>query len=163
MRIGLSPGLIAALLAACSGMPNPHSPGAPSFHVPAGFVFVRDEAGLFPPGQVRQAEDDLRSQAERSGVFGVVVTAVDPADPPEVFRPIVAEIHELGGEALIAICTPDACDLTNATAFSDSLADDLEEVAPAPEPAPGQEIPVNPRNDLRRWRELVGAIANLRE
>jgi hypothetical protein len=160
MRIGLLAFLV-AVLASCGSDPSLDGPAGASFQVPADFVFVRDSVGLFPPGQVRQAEEDLRFQAERSGVFGVVITAERADDPPTIFRPIVAEIQELGGEALIAICTPDACDLTGATAYSESLADRIEQVAPDPEPAPGQGIPANPRNELRRWRELVGTIATL--
>jgi hypothetical protein len=152
VRIGLLMAVVAAMLVSCEAASTDAA-------VPAGFQFVRDSADLFPPGQRRQADEALRSMAERTGVFGVVVASDQVEDPDAVAGPILAEIEELGGDGLIGICTPDDCDLTAADAYSDSLADVVTTVAPAPEPAPGQGIDVNPRNDLRRWREFVGAVS----
>jgi hypothetical protein len=157
MRIGLLV-LLLGVLASCGGDPSLGGRAGASVE---DFVFVRDTAGLFPPGQVRQAEDDLRFQAERSGVFGVVITAEEADDESALAEPVIADVEELGGAAMVAVCTPDDCDLTVPTAFSDVVADHLDGVAAAPEPAPGQGNPTNPRSELRRWRELVGTIATL--
>jgi hypothetical protein len=160
MRIGLL-ALLLAVLASCGGDPSLDGRASPSFEVPDDFVFVRDTAGLFPPGHVRQAEDDLRFQAERSGVFGLVITAEQADDDSALAESVIADVEELGGAAMVAVCTPDDCDLTVPTASSDEVADHLDDVAAAPEPASGQGNPTNPRNELRRWRELVGTIATL--
>jgi hypothetical protein len=160
MRIGVLVLLLAAL-ASCGGDPGLNGRAGASFAVPADFVFVRDTARLFPPGQVRQAEDDLRFQAERSGVFGVVITVEEANDESALAEPVIADVEALGGAAMVAVCTPGDCDLTVPTAFSDVVAGDLDGVAAGPEPAPGQGNPTNPRNELPRWRELVGTIATL--
>jgi len=158
VRIGPLMAVGAAVLVSCA--PAQWAPAA-SFPVPPGFVFVRDNADRFPLGERRQAEESLGFMAARTGVYGVVVTAEEVEDPSQVAGPILSEIEALGGEGLIGICTPTACDLTAATAYSDSLADVLARVAPVPDAAPGQGIPVARRDDLRRWRELVGAVSTI--
>lgn len=132
------------------------------FEVPDDFVFVRDEAGILPADQVRQAEEQLRAMAERSGVYGVVISADEILDPPQVAGPIVDEVNGLGGEAIIGFCTPEACDLTAAAAYSATLEDDLSAVARAPEPAPGQGVAQGSRG-LRAWIELVGTVSTLED
>jgi len=127
-----------------------------------GFVFIRDEAGLLPPGQVRQTEELLRSMAERTGVFGVVVSAEAIDDPTGAANAIVESVVAAGGEALIGFCTPDDCALQTASAVSDGIKDAASMVAPAPEPAPGQGVPRGARG-LRAWVEFVGAVTTLPE
>jgi hypothetical protein len=127
----------------------------------ANFEFIRDDVGLLPTAERERVEEQLRDIAERTGVFGVVVTAGPrvPVDPPVLFRPVIEEVVDLGGQALVNICTPDACGFDGSTAHTDALADAVSGTAPAPEPAPGQGLPGNPAFDLRRWVEYVGAIA----
>ena len=158
MRIGLLIVVGAAVLVSCDA--RPVGPAA-SFAVPARFVFVRDSADRFPAREQQQADESLRWMAERTGVYGVVVAADEVDDSSAVAGPILAEVEALGGEGLIGICTPAACDLTAPTAYSDSLADVIDRVAPVPDAAPGQGIPIEPRDDLTRWRELVGAVSTI--
>jgi hypothetical protein len=138
-----------------SGLPSP----APTHGVPDGFVFVRDEAGFFPPDERRQAEEQLRDIATRSGVYGVVVALPGEPDRPAVIRPIFEEVVGAGGHLLLTFCTPEACDLTTASAVSDGLRDRVEGVAPAPEPALGNPD-ASARGSLRRWLEFVGTVAS---
>jgi hypothetical protein len=153
---GAPTGLVCLALAACTTV-APLQPG-----VPNDFVFVRDEAGILPADQVRQAEEQLRAIAERTGVYGVVISADEIPDPPRVAGPIIDEISGLGGEALVGFCTPEACDLTAAAAYSVTIEDDLSAVAPAPEPAPGQGVAQGSRG-LRAWIELVGTVSTLED
>jgi hypothetical protein len=127
------------------------------------FHFIRDDAGLLPAAERERAEEQLRDIAGRTGVFGVVITVERgvPVDPPVLFRPVIEEVVGLGGEALVNICTPEACGLDASSAHTDALAEAVSMVAPAPEPAPGQGLPVNPSFELRRWVEYVGAVATL--
>lgn len=57
------------------------------------------------------------------------------------------------------ICTPEACGLDASTAHTDALAEAVSMIAPAPEPAPSQGLPVNPTFELSRWVQYVGAVA----
>lgn len=155
-RRGALVALAGLALSACATVVQPPS------EVPADFVFVRDDAGLLPDAEVRQTEEILRSIAERTGVYGVVVTAREIANPPRVAGPIIEEIARSGGEALIGFCTPQACDLTSPAAYSDSMADDLGLVARVPEGVPGQGVAQGSRG-LPAWIELVGAVSTLEE
>ena len=145
-----------ALVAGCSSVAPVPDPSVES-SVPADFAFIRDEIRAFPPGQVRQAEEQLRAIAEATGVYGVVVATDRLDDPPEVIGPIVEEVGELGGRALVAICTPDDCELRQARGFSAELQDAAVAVAPEPVPA-GQRGGGGPRG-LRAWIEYVAAVA----
>jgi hypothetical protein len=158
VRIGLIMALAAAIPSSCSAVQIDASASA---NVPPGFDFVATGAGLFPPGQRRQAEDALRSMAVRTNVYGVVVAADEIEDPAVVTDAILSGIAALDGEGLVAVCTPDACNLTVATAFSPGLADAIEQVASAPDAARGQGLAPARRDDLRRWRELVGAVSTI--
>jgi hypothetical protein len=158
VRIGFLISVAAALLVSCSAG---EIGAAPTANVPADFVFVRDGARLFPPGQLRQAEDALREIATTSFVFGVVVAAERIDDPSAAAEQVLAEIAALDAEGMVAVCTPDACDLTAATAVSPGLADAVDQIASAPDPAPGQGLTPARRDDLRRWRELVGAVSTI--
>jgi hypothetical protein len=153
------------LLALAAGMLTACSAGefgsAASANVPPDFIFVRDGADLFPPGQVRQAEAALRSMATSSNIYGVVVAQDHIDDPSAVAASVLEDIAALDGVGMVAICTPDACDLTTATAVSPGLADAVDQVAPAPDPAPGEGLAAARRDDLRRWRELVGAVSTI--
>ncbi len=149
-------GPLCLALAACATVVPLHH------EVPDDFVFVRDEAGILPADQVRQAEEQLRAMADRSGVYGVVISAEEILNPPQVAGPIMDEVSGLGGEALIGFCTPEACDLTAAAAYSATLEDDLSVVARAPEPVPGQGVAPGSRG-LRAWIELVGTVSTLEE
>ena len=122
------------------------------------FSFVRDEADLLSPGQQRRAERELREIADRTGVFGVLVTAGgdEAIDPPQIYRPIVAEVEGLGGEALITICTPEACGPDAGTAHSDGLEGAVEIVGAESNP-PGQGRNLN--RGIREWMEYVAAVA----
>jgi hypothetical protein len=161
----LSTAVVSFAVACCSQvMPRPD----PTTFPVAGFEFIRDEAGLLPDGDRRRAEGQLRDIAMRSGVFGVVVTATEePADPPRVFAPIIEEVAARQGQALVALCLPDSCLFDAPAAYSDSLAEAVGRVGPAPEPAPGQSgsnVPAPNRGfELHRWVEFVGAIATLPE
>lgn len=127
----------------------------------AAFQFIRDDAELLSPAERERAEEQLRDIAGRSGVFGVVITVGRgvPVDPPVLFRPVIEEVLGIGGEALVNICTPEACGLDASAAHTDALAEAVSMTAPAPEPAPGQGLPANPSFELRRWVEYVGAVA----
>ena len=155
--------LAVALLGAGCGLPPPAP--TPAVRIDpaalATFQFIRDEAGLLSPEEEEGAEEQLRDIAGRSGVFGVVITVGRgvPVDPPVLFRPVIEEVLAIGGEALVNICTPEACGLDASTAHTDALAEAVSMVAPAPEPAPGQGLPVNPGLELSRWVEYVGAVA----
>lgn len=127
----------------------------------AAFQFIRDDAGLLSPAERERAEEQLRDIAGGTGVFGVVITVGRgvPVDPPVLFRPVIEEVLGIGGEALVNICTPEACGLNASAAHTNALAEAVSMTAPAPEPAPGQGLPVNPSFELRRWVEYVGAVA----
>ena len=114
---------------------------------------------MLPPAQRIWAEDHLRSIAERTGVFGIVLTTEGPPDPSTADQ-IIEDVSRLGGEAAIALCTRDACDLSVPSAVSPGLEDAAEGIAPAPDPAPGQGLPPNDRG-LGAWIEYVGALANM--
>ena len=157
MIVGVLTVAVGLALAACATVAPP-----PPSEVPDEFVFVRDEAGLLPPGQVRRAEEQLRAMAERTGVYGVVVSAHEIPDPPRVAGPIVDEISALGGEAMVGFCTEEACDLSAAAAYSPTLENDLSAVAQAPEPVPRGGGAPGARG-LRAWIELVGAVSTLDE
>ena len=158
MRNRLLMALAACMLTACGAS---EIGAAATANVPADFVFVRDGADLFPPGQVRQAEDALRSTAVRSNIYGVVITLDHIDDPSAVAVSVLEDIAALDGDGMVAVCTPEACDLTAATAVSPGLADAVDQVAAAPDPAPGQGLAPARRDDLRRWRELVGAVSTI--
>lgn len=127
--------------------------------VPSDFAFIRDEIRAFPPGQARQAEEQLRAIAEATGVYGVVVATERLHDPPEVIGPIVEEVGEAGGAALVGICTPDDCGLRQATGFSAELEEAAVAVAPEPEPEPGLQRDGGGPRGLRTWLEYVAAVA----
>jgi hypothetical protein len=147
--------ILAAIVTGCGGLGPMPTPAA--FAVPASFVFVRDTAGLLPPGQVRQTEELLRSIASSSGVCGVVVPAEAVDDAAAVADRIVEEVATFGGEAAVGLCTPEDCALQGGV-VSPGLREANSMVAPAPEPAPGQGLPQGSRG-LRAWLEFVGALA----
>jgi hypothetical protein len=127
----------------------------------AAFHFIRDDAGLLSAAESETAEEQLRDIAARTGVFGVVITVGRgvPVDPPVLFRPVIEEVLGIGGEAVVNICTLEACGIDASTAHTDALAEAVSMVAAAPEPAPGRGLPVNSSFELRRWVEYVGAVA----
>jgi len=127
------------------------------------FQFIRDDAGLLSPAERERAEEQLRDIAGRTGVFGVVITVGRgvPIDPPVLFRPVIEEVLGIGGEALVNICTLEACGLYASAAHTDALNEAVSMVAPAPEPAPGQGLPISPGFELSRWVEYVGAVATV--
>ncbi|MGI9019548.1 MAG: hypothetical protein ACR2G3_02410 [Solirubrobacterales bacterium] len=130
--------------------------------VPAGFTFVRDPVGMFPPGLRKHAEEELRAMARATGVYGVVVAATEVPDPPVVVRPIFEEVAGAGGQLLLAFCTPDACDLRSASSVSEALSSRVEAVAPEAEPVVGNANADANRN-LGRWVEFVAAVAGVDE
>jgi hypothetical protein len=128
---------------------------------PSDFRFVRGEFELMSADEIAWAEERLREIAARSGVYGVVLVDAEFPDPPAVVSPVVEEVGRLGGETLIALCKPDSCDLSRASAVSEGLRDAADLVAPAPEPAGlGQDPPPGERN-LTSWVEFVGAVATI--
>jgi hypothetical protein len=147
-RAGLVALLIAVLAAGC-GM-----------QVPSDFTFIRDEAGVFNDAEQAQAEAQLRAIAERSGIYGVVLTARDFPDDSSVVSPVVDEVLARGGEALVALCSPGDCDLSMARGASAGMLEVATQVAPAPEPAPEGNLP-DPPGSLREWVEFVGAVSTL--
>lgn len=156
MRGALSRAMIALSLFAAAGCGSLLSRQPPS-----DFRFIRSEIELMSAEEIAWAEDRLREIAARSGVYGVVLVDSEFPDPPVALGPMAAEVADLGGESLIALCMPDSCDLSVATSYGDGLRDAVELVAPAPEPAvPGQGPPPGERN-LTSWVEFVGAVATL--
>lgn len=148
---------LTAMLVAGAGGCGDAAPSIDAEPVDA-FSFVRDDADLLSPGQHRRAERELREIANRTGVFGVLVTAAanEPIDPPQIYGPIVAEVEALGGEALITICTPEACGLDAGTAHSDGLDDAVQMVGAEPNPpGPGRNL----NRGIREWLEYVAAVA----
>jgi hypothetical protein len=152
---------VCLLTAACGLLVPTRQPSVIDPIALARFVFIRDELGLLPDDEQARAEEQLRSIAMRSGVFGIVITltADEAREPTFLFPPIYRPVLDLGGEALIAICTPQSCRFDSPSAATDGLAGAITGVAPAPEPAPGQGLPPDPDFDLRRWVEYVGAVA----
>jgi hypothetical protein len=153
---------ISLLTAGCSLLaPEPTASSVIDPMALSRFVFIRDELGLLPDDEQAQAEEQLRAIAGRSGVFGIVITltADEAQEPTFLFPPIYRPVLALGGEALIAICTPQSCRFDSPSASTDGLADAIAMVAPAPEPAPGQGLPADPDFALHRWVEYVGAVA----
>jgi hypothetical protein len=149
---------VACVVAAC-GIVTPATP-RDRWEVPAEFAFLRDDARILPAADRALAEEHLRFHAETNGVFGVVLTGPDPG--PDDAAPVIAEVERLGGAALVAWCSPTACDLSTPAVTSAALSDAANMVAPAPAPASGQGLPP-PEQGLQAWIEYVGAVANLPE
>lgn len=145
------------VLAGCALLPSSPNPvGA----VPAGFRFIRDAAGLLPAPARARAEQQLAAIAASTGLIGVVVSGNDTAGVETAAGDVIAEASGLGFPAVVAFCTPDVCDLTIPDVFSPALADAVQQVVPAPEPAPGQGLPPATRG-LQAWVEYVGALATI--
>jgi hypothetical protein len=151
---------LAAVLATGAGGCGDTAPSTDAQPAIDAFAFVRDEGNILSPGQERRAERELRDIATRTGVFGVLVTRADDeeTDPPQIYRPIVAEVEALGGEGLINICTPEACGPDAGSAHTDGLTEAVEAVrAERPAVAPGQRRNVN--QGIREWLDVVAAVA----
>jgi hypothetical protein len=149
--------LLAIILAGCGADPRPPVPSIPE-DARAHFRFVRDDAGILPAGQRRQAEERLSEIAEATGVYGVVVTAGENAavDPPRIFTPIIEEVGRLHGEAIVMICTPASCGRDASTARTEGLEVAAERLGDVAGPNTGRP---NLIRALWAWIEYVAALA----
>lgn len=140
---------IGLAVSGCLGTALPATP-SPRVVVPEDFRFVTDELGLMDPAAVLWSEVQLRSVAERTGMFGLIANA-DRDDPR------IADVEALGGSWVLALCAVEECDISTPDAWSENLADLVGTVAQAPAPASGPP----PDTGLLSWVGYVSSVGEL--